>query len=161
LLNSCAIEEEETETGDVCPHFYCPTTFELVTWDKYGKIELDDFGWDECARKLISKCGWHVYGGHNGGSGDTLQVATQNEGVILIWAWNNLEWIILKAGWTGTTAEGIGIGATLEEFLAVYPEFVLLSNSGPIYELQDSSNRKDSYVEATFANGVLVELRID
>jgi hypothetical protein len=117
LLAACAEEEEEFT-------FHCPRCDETVTWDAYGGFRFGNVGDDATARRLVAECGWHVQGGHNGGVGDTLQVAAcSQEGVILVWAFNSLHAVRLADGWTGTTENGIGLGDSVTDFLTVYPDF--------------------------------------
>jgi hypothetical protein len=67
----------------------CPACEENATPNSYGNYKFGEEGDDSTARCLVSKCGWHVQGGHNGGVGDTLQVAScGDEGVIFVWAFN-------------------------------------------------------------------------
>ena len=84
----------------------------------YGYLG-EDAGPDSVARNQINNCGWTIYQNHNGGSGDTL--AIENNGVILVWAWNELSGMTLTSGWTGKTDQGIGIGSSLTDFLTAYP----------------------------------------
>src|SRR3989338_4279430 len=140
---------------DSCPNFYCPSIEDNVTWDSYGGLQIGNFGNDNCAKKLISDCGWHVYQGHNGGYGDTLEVAPPGEEAVLRWAWNNFSWMYLFQGWQGSTAEGISMGSTLQEVQAAYPDLVYYY--GNEYKLENpSQKRSSSAAYFYFENGVLV-----
>lgn len=113
--------EENANNDD----FYCPACDGIVSWCSYEWIFLDKFGDDSCGWKLVSDCGWKIYQGHEGGWGDTLEVVSCEGGVVFIWAWNHFSGFRLTKGWTGTTIDGIKIGSSLDEFLSVYPDFVL------------------------------------
>ena len=49
----------------------------------------------------------------------------EGQGIILVWAWNDIKGVTLREGWTGVTDRDIGIRSMLQEFLEVYPEPVL------------------------------------
>lgn len=158
LLGGCGAAPEQSG-GDGCPNFYCPSISDNVTWDKYGKLQIGNFGSDTCARKLISNCGWHVYQMHNGGYGDTLEVTTPGEEVVLVWAWNDLSDVYLFPGWQGSTAEGITMGSTLEEVQAAYPG--LVHAYGDTYVIEDASRkRKEVNVYFKFMDNKLVEIDV-
>lgn len=53
----------------------CPTCNDIVTWSSYGSYQLRNSGTDLTARDIIASCGWHVHNDHDGGYGDTLQIA--------------------------------------------------------------------------------------
>ena len=137
-----------------CDGFQCPPCNATVTWNSYGDFEFTKEGDDATARRLVSECNWHVQGGHNGGVGETLQVAAcGNEGVTLGWAFNEFHAFRLADGWQGKTKEGIGIGASLADFLAVYRNFTQTNSTS--YQL----SKDDVNVEANFdQNGTLKEL---
>ena len=101
---------------------FCPSISDDATWNSYGHFVMNDSGNDQTARRIVSECDWHVYSGHNGGYGDTLQVASRDEGVVLVWAFNDLYGVSLVEGWTGS-AQGVTIGMSEEEFVAKHPEF--------------------------------------
>ncbi len=54
----------------------CLNCDKRITWSSYGSYKFKKAGDDSTARDLVDDCGWHVYGSHNGGYGDTLQVAS-------------------------------------------------------------------------------------
>jgi len=69
---------------------------------------------------------------------------SDEEGVVLVWAYNSFYGFRVRQGWTGTTSEGIGIGSALQEFLNTYPYFQSIGNSRYLYEANGVS------VQATF-----------
>ena len=116
-LMSCGGGNESTASFD------CPTVSDNVSWLSYGQFTFQQSGDDSTARDIIANCDWHVYNNHNGGEGDTLQIASPNEEVILVWAFNEFRAYKLSPGWTGQTENGIKIGNTITDLYAQYPTF--------------------------------------
>lgn len=160
VLAGCGREKDDDGHASAsCPNFYCPTAGENTNFNNYGRLEIDNFGNDSCARKLVDECGWHVYNGHNGGYGDTLEVAPSGEQVVLRWAWNNFSWMYFFSGWTGTTSQGIRMGSTLSEVQAAYPG--LTYYYGDIYKVENpSGSRSGSAAYFKFKNGAVVEIDV-
>jgi hypothetical protein len=136
--------------------FSCPACDDNVTINSYGTFEFEKEGDDSTARRIVSECGWHVQGGHNGGIGNTLQVAScGNEGVIFVWAFNDFHAFRVAAGWEGQTEQGTRIGDTLETFLVANSNFTQASPSSYVLQDDDGTIR----VRANFTDdGVLEEL---
>jgi hypothetical protein len=130
----------------------CPSTSENITWNSYGQLSFGNEGDDSTARSILSKCSWHVFGGHNGGVGDTLEVASSGEEVVLAWAYNNFSSYRVATGWTGTTDKGLKMGDSLSVFQSIYPNFTRAN-----FDLYTFS-QGNTYVEAHFNAGSLVEL---
>jgi len=136
--------------------FYCPNCNETVTWESYGNAKFYEFGNDDWGWRLNSSCGWRIYDGHEGGYGDTLQLASCNDGVIFVWAWQTFRGLILSEGWKGQTEKGIMIGDTLDDFLYEYPTFYWNNEyGGKVY-----FKRENPDVTAIFKDEILVELKI-
>jgi len=68
IFIGCALSKDD-EDG-------CVSCGDTITWTSYGNLNLNSAGRDSTARDIISSCGWHVHNGHNGGYGDTLQIAS-------------------------------------------------------------------------------------
>lgn len=137
------------------PAFECPTSGDDVTWTSYGRFTIGGAGSDSTARDCISKCGWSVFGGNNGGVGNTLQIASPNGGVVFAWANNSFSAFRLTSGWTGKTDRGVKIGDSEATFLSHYPEF---GNAGPHHMMFTASSGE---IDAYFSpNGALTELHI-
>ncbi len=82
------------------------------------------------------------YGTNAAGGNLTLEVTYReclphDEGVVLVWAYQSFQGFRVRAGWTGSTGEGIGIGSTLQEFLSTYPYFIEGNNGIFLYESGD------------------------
>ena len=118
--------------------FECPATSNNVTWTSYGKFTFQKSGDDSTARTIITKCGWHVHKGHNGGIDDTLQVASANEEVILVWAYNIFYAFRVTGGWTGLTERGVKIGDHITTLYAKYPGF--MTSDGTHHFLEEGSD---------------------
>lgn len=149
---SCGRKEDD---GD---NFSCPSISDNATFTSYGPFRVHNSGRDSTARKIISECGWHVYKGHNGGYGDTLEVASPGEEVVLRWAWNAFNWMYLFEGWQGKTAEGIGMGATLSAVQTAYPDLTYYSND--LYKLKSIGGDPASSADFYFENSLLVRINI-
>ena len=122
--------------------FRCPSYSGVVTWNSYDGIVLEDFGDDDFGWRLESDCGWQIYNEHRGGWGGILAlcscVGLDEPGIIFVWAWNSFSEFHLAEGWTGETVEGIRIGDSLDDFLAVYPDFVQEYGSSYVLYLEES-----------------------
>jgi len=112
---------------------FCPTIYDNITWSSYGHFDLNNEGRDSTARRIVSECDWHVQGNNNGGVGSTLQVASENEEVIFVWAYNDFYGFDLIEGWEGQTDRGIMIGDHSTEFAGAYPEFLFTSGNFASY----------------------------
>ena len=147
---------------------YCPPCDATLAWWKdgnkwkksYGEAEADDPDYypDEKAWDIVDECGWSIYGGHDGGLGDTLQITSCNKGVVLIWSYNQYSGILVKECWTGSTSKGVRLGASLEDFLVIYPYFeydeYLSSDSYEVYYAEGP------HMRAKFKDGKLIEINI-
>lgn len=161
VLIGCGKKEDDDDDDDnaSCPNFYCPSAGENTTFDNYGRLQIGNFGNDSCARKLVDRCGWHVYNGHNGGYGDTLEVAPPGEEVVLRWAWNNFSWMYFFSGWTGETSKGIGMGSSLSEVQAAYPGLTYYTTDN--YKVENPSGRRSgSAAYFKFKNNKVVEIDV-
>ena len=115
----------------------CPSVTDGVTFSSYGTYIFGHVGDDSVARQIIAQCGWHVFAGHNGGFGDTLQIAPPSEAIILTWAWNNFEKVTLRAGWTGATDRGVRLGDSEATVTMLYPEIPVSQVIAAEYESAD------------------------
>ena len=84
LVTGCGDDED----------FRCPSLSDNMSWNSYDGYDFQQEGPESTARRIVSECGWHVFGGHvfgghDGGSGDALQVASPNEEVVFVWAFND------------------------------------------------------------------------
>lgn len=153
-------------SGDGGPVIVCPTCDELLTWDTtqskhstYGSKISTSSNWnDSYAWQMLKACpDWGIVGGHEGGTGDTLQIGACNDGVVLIWAYNMFSSIRLSQGWTGKTDTNLGIGESYQTFIQTYPGYtsgsMLLDTSG--YAMLVYANGM-----AIFKNSVLSELTV-
>lgn len=143
----------------------CPSIRDNITWKStgaYGDFKLGQEGRDSAARELASACGWHIVPGHNGGYGNTLDIASEHDEVIFTWAENTFAWFRVSKGWQGRTDRGIRLGATVNEFLAVYPEFQLYykTESLVIYDYTEMINGSYKSVEAYFRHDVLDQITV-
>jgi hypothetical protein len=57
--------------GGCADRFSCPSESDKVSWTSYAHLGFGQAGSDQTARKCVSSCEWHVYEGHNGGTGAT------------------------------------------------------------------------------------------
>jgi len=112
---------------------FCPSLSDDITWTSYGSFELNNEGRDTTARRIARECDWHVQGGHNGGYGDTLQVSSDGEEVVFVWAYNSFYGFSVTRGWEGQTKEGVGMGVHFTEFAGVYPYFQFTSGTRAVY----------------------------
>jgi hypothetical protein len=149
LLAACAGSSNSSDS------FRCPTTADTITWSAYGSFALTNSGNDSTARQCISTCGWHVFGGHDGGTGDTLQVATPGEEVAFAWAYNIFSAFRVKTGWTGQTDRGVRLGDSQATFLSHYPEFTSAAANHLTYNA--SGTQIDAYFDST---GALYEINV-
>ena len=153
VVNCGDLVEVDDDYDIIC--LYCDDT---ISWNSYGKAKLDKYKPDRRAWDLVDYCGWEVYQGHRGGVGDTLEVYNcgdgQTTGVRLVWAWNTFSRYYVYNGWTGATKKGIGIGASLDDYLTMYPNFYF--DRG--YNNIDFYEQDDPRVVAKFEDEKLVEL---
>ena len=151
FITGC-FHEEEDKGG-----FTCPTIGDDVTWSSYGSYQFNKSGNDSTARNIISKCGWHVHNNHNGGYGDTLQVASPNGEVILVWAYNSFYAYKLSSGWSGKTERNIKIGDHITTLYGQYPTFTTTNGTDHQLEIGNNINVKatsdDSGFVSTFTVG--------
>ena len=120
--------------------FQCPLLSDNISWNSYGRFIFEDSGRDSTARKIISECNWHVHNNHNGGTGGTLQVASPQESVIMVWAFNDFHAFRVSSGWTGSTEQGIKIGSDIFDLYRLYPGFT--TDDGFIHMLDDGGNTR-------------------
>lgn len=145
-IGGCFFEEEKMED-----EFNCPSLSDDITWNSYGSFELKKAGNDSTARKIISECGWHVFNRHNGGYGDTLQIAPRNEEVVFIWAYNKFYGFVLYDGWRGATHNGAMMRDHISEFYGMHPEFSYIRQDLSEYEAENT------LVRAYFDEGDFLE----
>jgi len=146
VLVGCRWLNPNSPSNDVCPN-----TDDTVSFSGYGTYKFRHSGSDSTARRIVSDCDWHVYQDHNGGIGDTLEVASPDEDVIMIWAYNDFERVILQKGWDGETDRGVRLGDSQERVLALYPEL-----KPPYYTWQNGCMEFNPY----FTENKLSELYI-
>lgn len=145
LVTGCGDDED----------FRCPLLSDNVSWNSYDGYDFEQEGPESTARRIVSECGWHVFGGHNGGSGDTLQVASPNEEVVFVWAFNDFLAFRLIEGWIGETRRGAKLGDHTTVFHNLYPDFTIVDESLSTLEVGDLN------VEAYFdADGFLEQLLV-
>jgi len=130
FITSCS-DDEKCESA-------CPDIDDNITWTSYNDLVFENSGNDSCARKIISQCEWHVHNNHNGGVGETLQVASPGEEVILVWAFNDFHGFKVSQGWTGSTQKNINIGDHITSLYAEYPEFT--TNDGVTHILEQGDD---------------------
>ncbi len=160
--NQDAPDDSTTDSGTAV---ICPSCDELLTWDTtsfdnstYGEIgTVNDWG-DAYAYKMLDECpGWSIFEGHAGGTGDTLQISSCDDGVVLIWAYEWFTSIHVSQGWTGTTSTQIAIGSSYQDFVQAYPDYDSTST-----ELTAYGYAHLKYVSgfATFQDSVLSALYV-
>lgn len=146
----CGKDEKDANTSS----WRCPTIYDNITWKSYGPFSMNNAGRDSAARRIITECGWHVFNGHNGGYGDTLQIASVNEEVVLVWAYNDFYGFRVVNGWQGATEKGAKIGiSNLTDFLIRHPEFYYVSAG--LYEFDNGYEMVRAYFNQ---NGYLEKL---
>ena len=134
---------------------FCPTVYNDITWNSYGNFNLNDEGSDDTAWRIVDECGWHIFNNHTGGYGDTLQVASENEEVMFIWAYNDFYGFSVTNGWQGQTSKGIRMGDHVTLFADAYPYFRFLSGTLAVY--QGRSTRVYAYFDN---NGFLEKIYV-
>jgi|GEM_PF-2982349 len=148
-VSACNHKKRTTEES------FCPTVYDDITWTSYGDFKFHEEGDDSTAWRIVDECYWHVYNNHAGGYGDTLQVASENEEVILVWAYNDFYGFDLTYGWEGQTKEGIRMGDHITFFADAYPYFQFLSGTVAYYWY------KNTRVYAYFdEDGFLIRLNV-
>jgi hypothetical protein len=100
----------------------CPSIEQDVTARGYGSLTFGHVGDDSVAREIILRCGWHVFGGNNGGFGNQLEIASPGEEVVLEWSWNNFEVVRLRRGWVGKSDRGLKLGDSRSQVFQMYQE---------------------------------------
>ncbi len=138
ITTGCLFEEDE-------PLSNCPSIGDNITWNSYGSFELNNEGRDSSARRIVSECGWHVYNGHNGGYGGTLQIASPGEEVIFVWAYNSFYGFMLNNGWKGSTHNGAMMHDHVSNFYGLHPEFSYESRGWAKYDNEGTS--ADAYFD--------------
>jgi hypothetical protein len=85
-----------------------------------GDLCFNRVGGDEAARRLITNCGFQIFNRHNGGVGDTLEIATcisdnLDPGIVLVWAFNSFTgYRVCRPNFTGSFSEpGFDIGCRI------------------------------------------------
>lgn len=146
VMNGCG---GSTGDGSSGASYRCVGTNERVSLGDrfaYGYL-VEDKQPDAAARHLVNNCGWAIHEGHNGGVGDTLEVAKGN--IVLIWAFGSFNGMVLSSDWTGVTNEGIRLGDSLALVLQNYPKAVRsISYGGSEYRLYAAGDSLG--VEAAF-----------
>jgi hypothetical protein len=142
--------------GGSSSNFSCPSSSDDITWTSYGHFQMQKSGGDATARNCISKCGWQIFNGNNGGIGNTLQVASPDDSVVLAWAYSEFAAMRVTKGWTGQTAEGVKLGDSMATFLSHYPTAATVS---PTHLKFSTSNANiDAYFDQ---NSNLTELLVN
>lgn len=65
--------------------------------------------------------GFSYYDNHRGGTGNTLQIMSNEKAVYMMWAFQSLNNISVRQGWNGETDNGLKIGDDFQKFRALYP----------------------------------------
>jgi hypothetical protein len=117
---------------------FCPIIYDDITWTSYGDFNLNAEGRDATAWRIVDECGWHIYNNHTGGYGDTLEVASENEEVVFVWAYNDFYGFDVTSGWYGQTKEGIRMGDHVTLFADAYPYFQFLSGNLAYYRYRNT-----------------------
>lgn len=112
----------------------CPSIDDNVTWQSYGAFKLMEAGQNHIARQIVSECGWHIFDEHNGKNGDTLQITSPDEEVVLVWVDNTFYGFVLNEGWMGATHKGVGMYEHNSNFYKLHPEFLDKNYSLSTYE---------------------------
>lgn len=144
--------------------FICPGCDELLSWDattadraSYGGISTDSTWDDGYAWMMLDACpGWSIHEGHEGGIGDTLEIASCDGGLVLIWIGDRFSAVEVSKGWTGKTDTSFAIGASYDDFIQAYPGYggntSLLDGDGSAYLDYPSGS-------VYFEEGMLTSLR--
>ncbi len=140
-IAGCDHDDDDKTTEEVEVASFCPSTSDDVTWHSYGTFELNNAGRDSTARRIISECGWHVRDGFNGGYGNTLQIASPNEEVVFIWAYNSFYGFVLSGGWEGLTHKGAMMDDHVSDFYGLHPEFYYRKQGWATHKSGDISVR--------------------
>lgn len=90
--------------------FDCPSCHDEVRSNGYGRFIFGQAGYDSAAREIVDNCEFRIYNGHNGGSGDTLQIAGcyvgDKPGVIFEWAYNSFRrYAVCNPGYKGDSPQ--------------------------------------------------------
>ncbi len=143
----------------------CPSCDELLTWDTskhwnttYGAVSTNSTWSDSYARQMLIACdGWSIYDGHDGGIGDTLEIASCNDGVVLVWMGDRFSGFNLSQGWTGKTSTGIAIGSSYADFIQAYPDY---EGDSTLINGEGSATLNYANGLVFFKNSVLTELLV-
>lgn len=146
------------DVGDVVSSFECPSISDNVTWESYGRFKLHDSGPDSAALEIIKECNWHIFGNNSGGVGNTLQIGSPNDEVILVWAYNNFSRFHLSGGWIGTMPGGIRLGDHITSLYAQNPAFK--TRDGITHTLSSNSNQYVDVVEILSENDIIVRASV-
>lgn len=143
-------------TATITLNYICPSLDSNVTWTSYSHFSFGNAGDDNAARALLA-CNWHIFEGHGGGFGETLQVASPNAEVVFAWAYQNFAEYRVASGWTGQTDRGAKIGDSTASFQGLYPGFVTIDTNHLEYTDPTTSAVVDAYFDQ---NGLLSELLV-
>jgi len=162
VQNQDAPDDTTTDSGTAV---VCPSCDELLTWDTtsfdnstYGEISTANDWGDAYAHKMLDECpGWSIFEGHAGGIGDTLEIASCDDGLVLRWAYESFTSIQLSQGWTGTTNTQIVIGSSYQDFVQAYPDYDSTSTELTTYGY---AFLKYDNGFATFEDSVLTALNV-
>ncbi|TQV87250.1 hypothetical protein [Aliikangiella coralliicola] len=125
-------------SGSDSDSFDCPLLNDDVSWLSFGDYVFKNSGRDSTARNILSNCGWHVHNNHNGGVGNTLQIASPGEEIILVWAFNSFRAFRVSEGWRGQTERGISIGDDVFDLYRLYPGFT--TDDGSVHWLDNGGD---------------------
>ncbi|MFA5186001.1 MAG: hypothetical protein WC551_05920 [Patescibacteria group bacterium] len=131
FLGSIAILSVGISACDKDDEIVCPPCDAPLSWDTsskshsaLGELSLEGGQDDSYARQMLDKCpGWSIHDGHNGGIGDTLEIASCDNGIVLTWAYNRFFSIALSSGWAGKTSSGVVNGSGYLDFIQAYPGY--------------------------------------
>jgi hypothetical protein len=92
----------------------CPSCDDPATASSYGRFTFGEAGDDGTARKIQEECGFDIFDGHNGGSGDTLEIAScwSNgvPGLVMAWAFSEFSSYRVCPGYSGNIAPPLAQG---------------------------------------------------
>lgn len=128
----------------------CPTCNDTLTPDGYGQWRFNNTGPDGTYTlyntdpnfvRIIGDCGWTIYNHHDGGIGDTYEVTSCNQGVILKWAYKVFREATVQEGWYGCTDKGIRIGDSFTTVYEAYPNLKLWAEDANLYQIDEATYR--------------------
>lgn len=93
----------------------CPSCHDDARGDGYGGLVFGSAGDDSNARDLKDECGFDIYNNHNGGGGDTLEIAGcysgGTPGLVLAWAYQSFSsYRICNPGYSGDLSTPLAPG---------------------------------------------------